>query len=657
MREINRIIKAILNVSSTKRTIDLVVKEIKNLGFDRVRLFLYEKRNNINQVVAKAQIGLRNKRNIQKFRTLSWPMRQDYAAKKIMRERSSIILKRERGPRYLFLEKQGLREYAIIPILIDKIVIGHISVDNKYSKRSLKLMSKNLTLASRFASLAFERNRKYLFDRKRVKEHAKQIRRQRDRYESLITHMNSFFIAVEENNFKIVQFNRTAEILFNIDKKSVIGKKVMTLFDKRARPRVKDILKKTLVAERITRGEFKSTIGHRECVIGYNTRRVPDIWHKGKYIITIIGADITEYNKLKKELANERDILKSLVDDIDDGLAIIDNKYTVTWANRIYASKFGFTPKAPSFCYEAYNQKAPCPDCPSDYVFKVKKTGYLSLYDSNKKRYYELILKPIGADKSTSGELLEIVQDVTEHKGLIDDLEKVNRRLRKLDRNKSEFIAAVSHELRNPLTSIKSFAEILMSYQDEEKPRQQEFLKIINEESDRLGRMIVDLLSLSRTDVTKRRWRWKKLVISELIQKAVRELSQQIKGKEIDLKIEVPPNFPVVKGDEDRLIEVLSNLLDNAVKFTPQKGNIIIGGCKMKDKILIFVSDSGPGIPAEYIKKIFVPFFRVDSNDKGTGLGLSICRKILDRHKGNIWAESKHGHGATFKFHLPVKES
>jgi PAS domain S-box-containing protein len=651
----NRITKDIINTFNVKKNAAIITRDIKDLGFDRVRLFFYEKKDNVFQIIPKFQIGLRDKTNIEKFENLSRPLNEDYVANRIIQSRSPLILKIESSPHHSILEEEGLEEFAAIPIFMDKIAIGHIAVDNKYSKTPLKPLYKIFTHISRFVSLAFKQNQEDIFDYEKIKAHDDEIKKQRDRYENFINNMNSFFIAIEIDKFNIVQFNKTAEQFFNIDKKSAIGKRAVRLFDKKARPKVRDILRKTFLSGKITRGEFKTKIGNRECIIGYNTRRIHDMWHKGKYLITMAGTDITEYNKLKKELANERNILKTLINGISDGLTVINKKLMVNWANRAYRNMFGFTSKTPVFCYQAYKRKTSCPNCPAAYVLKTNNTRCLSIYDADRKRHLELILKPVKREGKKTPEILEIVQDITEQRKLMDDLEGTNRRLRKMDRNKSEFIAAVSHELRNPLTSIRSFTEILMSYKDEKKSTQQEFLGIIKEESDRLSRMIGNLLSLSWSNGAKKRWRWKKLAISAIIQKATRELSKPIKQKRIYLKTHISSDLPLVRAEEDQLLEILTNLLDNAIKYTPQKGQIIVGARKMKDKILVSVSDTGPGIPVKYNKKIFESFFRADDNNKGTGLGLAICRKIIQRHKGNIWVESKPGRGATFKFSLPIK--
>ncbi|MBN1191939.1 MAG: PAS domain S-box protein [Dehalococcoidales bacterium] len=255
-------------------------------------------------------------------------------------------------------------------------------------------------------------------------------------------------------------------------------------------------------------------------------------------------------------------------------------------------------------------------------------------------------------------------RDITESKLAREELEKANRQLTELDKLKDNFLSTVSHELRTPLTSIKSFAEILLNY-DEDKATQREFLGIINQESDRLTRLINDFLDLSKIQAGRMQWQTTELSLADAIHSAVTASRPLIQKAGLVFSVEVEPDLPPVMCDKDRLIQVITNLLGNAVKFTPENGKISvragsdrsINGMK-GNAITVTVTDTGIGIAPENHQRIFEKFGQVGDvlkdRPKGTGLGLPICKKIIEHYGGQIWVESELGKGTTFLFTLPV---
>lgn|GEM_PF-1560294 len=228
---------------------------------------------------------------------------------------------------------------------------------------------------------------------------------------------------------------------------------------------------------------------------------------------------------------------------------------------------------------------------------------------------------------------------------------------RLVDQLKSDFVSKVSHEFRTPLTSIRGFAEILMMY-GEVPPAQKEFLQIISQESDRLTRLINDVLDLSKIEAGKIAWHLQPVDIEEIIVSAARSIQSLAREKEIFLEVRIPPRLPKVYADVDQLIQVINNLLSNAIKFTP-KGSITVSARPQgEQEVLVSVSDTGIGIPAEELTRIFEKFHQVSSphktSSKGTGLGLAICKEIVLFMSGKIWCESTLGEGSTFYFTLPV---
>jgi Na+/proline symporter/signal transduction histidine kinase len=242
------------------------------------------------------------------------------------------------------------------------------------------------------------------------------------------------------------------------------------------------------------------------------------------------------------------------------------------------------------------------------------------------------------------------------------ELKAANARLQELDRLKDDFISTVTHELRTPLTSIRSLSEILHTNPGIEPARIENFTKIIIKESDRLIRLISQILDYEKIESALIEWSIAPLDLKEVIDDAVAGTQQLINDKNITLNLDTEDHIPPVAGDRDRLVQVLVNLISNAVKFCePHRGNIIIR-LRVKDvELLVQVADNGIGIKTENLKKVFEPFHQIKNPTKGrpvgTGIGLTITKRIIDFHHGRIWVESAPGQGTTFSFTLPVNRA
>ena len=238
------------------------------------------------------------------------------------------------------------------------------------------------------------------------------------------------------------------------------------------------------------------------------------------------------------------------------------------------------------------------------------------------------------------------------------ELEEANSKLKELDLMKSEFLNTVSHELRTPLTSIKAFAEILLDNVGEDPETQTEFLEIINKESDRLTRLINNLLDLSRIEAGRMKWDRESLDLHEVVSTAVTSLRAAAEKKGLQLQVDIEEDLPTV-GDRDKLVQVVTNLLGNAIKFTSEGGEVKVVAAR-KDLLTarIEVRDSGVGIDPVFHESIFEKFSQVDSSEtrdiKGSGLGLPIARSITEHHDGKLFVESELGKGANFIVELPL---
>ena len=277
----------------------------------------------------------------------------------------------------------------------------------------------------------------------------------------------------------------------------------------------------------------------------------------------------------------------------------------------------------------------------------------------------------IGGDRC----LITMTVDITERKRAeealkqkMEELRIAYQKLKELDQLKDSFLSTVSHELRTPLTSIKSFSEILLTY-DEDKETQKEFLNIIKEESDRLTRLINDFLDLSKIESGRMQWETVEVSVAEVIKTAINATQALVVKGNLEVKTEISPKLPTVMFDKDRLVQVVTNLLSNAIKFTPEKGKIEVKARLLQQKeskekadmVVVSVTDSGIGIAPKDHGGVFEKFKQVGDTltdkPKGTGLGLPICKEIVEHFGGKLWVESELGKGSTFFFTLPMAKS
>jgi len=259
----------------------------------------------------------------------------------------------------------------------------------------------------------------------------------------------------------------------------------------------------------------------------------------------------------------------------------------------------------------------------------------------------EIILKvngvPIMRNNKLEGAIL-VFHDITE--------------LRRLEKVRQDFVANVSHELRTPISSIKGYAETLLEGALDDKDNAREFIGIIYQDSNRLATLINDLLDLSRIESGKMKMNFVELDPVSLIKRAVSVIENQAKAKAIALKIDVPSSLPKIKADETRFAQVMINLLDNAIKYSPEGGVANISAKVVEGFLQIDISDTGIGISEIDLPRIFERFYRVDKARSrelgGTGLGLSIVKHIVSSHGGQVWVKSELGLGSTFSFTIPL---
>jgi histidine kinase len=229
--------------------------------------------------------------------------------------------------------------------------------------------------------------------------------------------------------------------------------------------------------------------------------------------------------------------------------------------------------------------------------------------------------------------------------------------LEQVESMRRQLIGDVTHELRTPLTSIKGYMEGLV---DGVLPSTPETFDQIHHEADRLSRLVDDLQELSRVEANAYSLDIHPLSVSSLVQTSIKRLSPQATAKRITLHSNLPSDLPSIQADEDRITQVLVNLVANAIQYTTDGGEVTISAARHSDEVYISVGDTGIGIPPEHIVNLFTRFYRVDKSRSrnaggGSGIGLTIAKHLVEAQGGRIWAESKgEGQGSTFTFSLQL---
>ena len=243
---------------------------------------------------------------------------------------------------------------------------------------------------------------------------------------------------------------------------------------------------------------------------------------------------------------------------------------------------------------------------------------------------------------------------------LYQTIKKTNERLKELDKLKDDFVSIASHELRTPMTAIKSYLWMALNKVKELDPKVKGYLSIASISTDRLIKLVANMLTISRIEGKRLELAISEFTLQDLIQSVSDELSIKAHEQNIHLKICTPKKKIILHADRDKLHEVIQNLVGNSLKFTPAQGTITVSARQKGREVEVSVADTGPGMSSADQSKLFHKFglmgssYSKTSNASGTGLGLYITKQILALHKGKIWVESKLGEGSTFFFTLPL---
>jgi two-component system cell cycle sensor histidine kinase PleC len=350
---------------------------------------------------------------------------------------------------------------------------------------------------------------------------------------------------------------------------------------------------------------------------------------------------------------------ENIMDTVPMSLLVLKSDLRITSASRSFYQTFNLTPEETmgQLIYELDNRQWDItrlrdllehilPEHTTIEGFEVEH-DFLSLG----RRVMLLNARRIYREFNHTDLILLVIEDITE-------LKKAHEALSQIDRMRSEFIATVSHELRTPLQSIMGFTELLVQGKVPDPITQTRFLDTIDKQSERLAKLIGDLLDVSRLESGKFVLKRQRLSLRDTIRSVIYELSSLIKEKAILIVDNIPEGLPEIEADEGRIKQVMLNLVGNAIKFSSEGSKITVDALATKNEILVRIIDQGIGIPAEALPNIFQKFSQIDGSatriSGGLGLGLYITKQIVEAHGGQIWVESKLNQGSTFSFTLPL---
>jgi len=373
--------------------------------------------------------------------------------------------------------------------------------------------------------------------------------------------------------------------------------------------------------------------------------------------------DIDQIKRSLEQVKDALDYAEGIIDTVRDPLVVLDADLRIISVNRSFCRTFEVKPEGTKgkFIYELGNMQWDIPELrklleeilPENTSFKDFEVEHD--FPAIGKRIMLLNARQIYREPEKTKIILLAIEDVTERKKAEETLNKAMKELKEIDRMKDEFFTSVTHELQNPLTPVKIQSQLFLDGSLGGLTKEQrDGAEIILMNTNRLIKLTDDIMTISKMRAGVLKYEVAGNNICDIIENSVDNMGLQAKEKQIAI-IKKYPESVLVECDKDRISQVMENLIENAIRFTQEKGKITVGAKRAKNDIVVSVTDTGIGISEENRKKIFDTFFQVSSKYGGTGLGLSICKNIIEGHHGKIWVESELGRGSKFTFTLPVK--
>lgn len=351
--------------------------------------------------------------------------------------------------------------------------------------------------------------------------------------------------------------------------------------------------------------------------------------------------------RLFQKLSTEEYRTRAIIEHMADGILLINRDGSIITVNSALSRMVGIRSAAILGKNIHSTNLHPALKAVSAPLKKVGHSGHLGTtvtLPGKEKTTLRIIATPVTND---NGQLLGEVR-------LIHDI----TRERHLEQLKDDFISTISHELRTPLFSIQGFVRLILNGDVSDKQTQHEFLSIIERQANHLAELVSDLLDLNRISSNALQLKMAPVDLVDILNQTISQLQGFSRKKQVQVRAKFPASLPLIQGDATRLRQVFTNLIGNAIKFTPQKGRVFVQAKANQKNVLISITDTGIGIPTEDLERIFGKFYQVEEHStrsaEGSGLGLHIARQLVERHNGKIWAQSELGKGSTFFVQLPI---
>jgi len=354
--------------------------------------------------------------------------------------------------------------------------------------------------------------------------------------------------------------------------------------------------------------------------------------------------------ELEHQIAGRESGTQTILGAMEDGLLVVDARRRVTLMNPTFEKLFELRDPAVGVPLVEAVRHATLDQLIAETLLTGEAMrGELSLADSRTRseRHIEVSAVPIkSADDEVTGAVV-LFHDITE--------------LKQLDQIRRDFVANVSHELRTPLSILRGYIEVLFDEPDPSREELTRILSIMERHSKRLQRLVDDLLSLAQLESSQAELELSIVRLDELFNNLIRDWKEKLAGKNLKVIVDLPSEPLMLRADGTRLEEVLHNLLDNAVKFSRENGQIHLQAVRRDSEMVLSVADNGFGISKEHLPRIFERFYRADKARSrelgGTGLGLAIVKHIAQLHGGRVEAESELGCGTTIRVVLPLRSA
>jgi len=373
-----------------------------------------------------------------------------------------------------------------------------------------------------------------------------------------------------------------------------------------------------------------------------------------------------ELARATDELAAQQARLDAILSGLAEGVVVINRDYIVEYMNRMLRERYG--DQVGKNCHLAfYGRKTPCPVCGVKAVNEEGKSFFRYENVDRENRFYEMVATPL-RDSSGRGLVIEISRDITERKKIDKlvreknlQLTEMNQELKKLLRVKSEFLSLISHELKSPLTVVKGYLNLLQNKQlGSLGPEQEEGLRVASAEAEHLEYLINQFLDIAQLDSGRYELVKERFDVRTLIKACLLALKEAADKQKIRFKVAVGKEASHIYADPNKIKQVFRNLIENAIKFSPSGGKVVVTGARKTGFALFTVEDEGVGIPPEEQERVFERFYQVSSpltmKYGGLGLGLTIVKNIVNLHGGETWLQSVPAKGTKACFTLPLEE-